>query len=996
MGTMLTVRLPFGLLAPRSRRVFLCAVVALLSLVSCASASAALNLTGTWSAVYHCEVGTCAGTEIPATDTLTQAVGSEVVTGSNGTEAITGTLKGNTFEFVSTTTGYEAKGTLTVAADGQSWSGPLSDSNSTSGTYTATRDPVPPGSLSQLAVPFNCIGEEGFHQEAIGCGKLLPAKTLENSYEAKVSPDGRFVYSVAEEGDLIEYSRNLASGALTVIGCITATTEACASENVTTSALEMKAPQALAISADGASVYVVTFEGVLVEFERNTETGLLIEASCIGHEVTSACAAKGAKGLHEPYGVAISPNGKNVYVASNGDGAVAEFSRNTTTGALTQLASANDCISSSALSECGTIIAGKELERAIGLVVSPDERNVYVAAGSTAGEGAIVALERNESEEGALELLPTTEACVSEVLAECTKGVEINGPEDLVISSDGKNVYSNSFKDSAVLEFQREPSGALTQLASPNACVMNAPAAAGCTEGKGLQETLGVAISPGGENVYASSSAGDDEAAFNRDPETGVLIQLPAPYECAGKMETEGVKRNDCGVQGIRGIAGARRVTVSPDGMNLYVAGQDDHALVELRRAVTPTVTELSSNQGPYAGGNEVTIHGSGFIEGASVTFGSNSASNVRVSSPETLTATSPAGNGTADVVVTTFSGSSAVTSADNYAYGRVGGLNLNGYCEGIGDSGRDSKGGGPAVLIKEAVEGPEYAYNNWGCVQVDGTVVPVAVEGPAPSMDNACVVAFPGVADHGAPENPNNAFTWNCYEGAPPPEENKGTGGGGEPTAKTASLVFPDVLVHPLIVPPVVSAPVLVKTGNVAPVSGTVLVKLPGTSKFVPLSSLRQVPFGSIIEATHGTVSVTTAEPGGKTQTGEFFEGEFILRQDSSGVVIAELTGGNFAVCPTQRERSHIARAGSAPPASAASASNSHVVRKLWANAHGKFSTKGNYAAGAVQGTEWLTEDLCDGTLIKVTRDKVAVTNLVNHRHVEVTTGHHYLAKAP
>jgi hypothetical protein len=994
---MLTVRPQIGVLTPRSRRGLVCAAVTLLSLVSCASASASLNLTGTWSANYHCEAGGCAGTEIPVTDTLTQAVGSEVVTGSNGTEAITGTLKGNAFEFVSTTTGYEAKGTLTVAADGQSWSGPLSDSNSTSGTYTATRDAVAPGSLSQLAAPFNCIGEEGFHQEAIGCGALLPKEVINSSYEAQVSPDGRFVYSVAVDGDLIEYSRNLASGALTVIGCVTSSAESCAPENVTKNALEMKAPQALAISADGASVYVVTFEGVLVQFERNTETGLLTEASCIGHEVTSACADKGAKGLHEPYGVAISPNGKNVYVASNGDGGGAEFSRNTTTGALTQLASANDCISSSALSECGTIIAGKELERAIGLVVSPDERNVYVAAGSTAGEGAIVALERNESEEGALKLLPTREACVSEVLAECTKGVEINGPEDLVISPDGKNVYSNSFKDSAVLEFQREPSGALTQPASPNACVMDAPAAVGCTEGKGLKEALGVAISPGGENVYASSSEGDDEAAFNRDPETGVLTQLPAPYECAGKMETEGVKRNDCGVQGIRGIAGARRVTVSPDGMNLYVAGQDDHALVELRRAVTPTVAKLSSNQGPYAGGNEVTIHGTGFIEGASVTFGSNSASNVHVNSPETLTATSPAGNGTADVVVTTFSGSSAVTSADNYAYGRVGGLNLNGYCESIGDSGRDSKGGGPAVLIKEAVEGPEYAYNNWGCVQADGTVVPVAVEGPAPSMDNACVVAFPGVADHGAPENPNNAFTWNCYEGAPPPEENKGGGGGSGgtvPTAKVASLVAPIVSVPPLIVP----SPVLAKTGNVAPVSGMVLVKVPGTNRFVPLSTLQQIPFGSVIEATHGSVSVTTSEPGGKTQTGEFFEGEFILRQGPNGVVIAELTGGNFAVCPTKQERSHIARAGSAPmpAASAASASGSHVVRKLWANAHGKFSTKGNYAAGAVQGTEWLTEDLCDGTLIKVTRDKVAVTNLVNHKHVEVTTGHHYLAKAP
>ena len=216
------------------------------------------------------------------------------------------------------------------------------------------------------------------------------------------------------------------------------------------------------------------------------------------------------------------------------------------------------------------------------------------------------------------------------------------------------------------------------------------------------------------------------------------------------------------------------------------------------------------------------------------------------------------------------------------------------------------------------------------------------------------------------------------------------GGGGGGEPKAQIST--------NPTTVPP----PLLAKTGNVAPVAGTVLVQLPGTSKSVPLSTLQQVPFGSVIEATNGTVSVTTARSGGGTQTGEFFSGEFILRQGPNGLVIAELTGGNFSVCPTKQERSHIARAGVVPAragttlAQAAVASGSHVVRKLWANAHGKFSTKGNYAAGAVQGTEWLTEDLCDGTLIKVTRDKVAVTNLVNHKHVEVTTGHHYLAKAP
>jgi hypothetical protein len=48
------------------------------------------------------------------------------------------------------------------------------------------------------------------------------------------------------------------------------------------------------------------------------------------------------------------------------------------------------------------------------------------------------------------------------------------------------------------------------------------------------------------------------------------------------------------------------------------------------------------------------------------------------------------------------------------------------------------------------------------------------------------------------------------------------------------------------------------------------------------------------------------------------------------------------------------------------------------------------------VLGTIWLTEDRCDGTLIRVLTDKVAVTDLVKHRKVTVKAGHSYLAKAP
>jgi hypothetical protein len=102
-----------------------------------ASASARkLNLTGEWDAVYHCEAGGCAGGNYPAVDHLTQAKGSSVVYDGESP----GTLAGNVYTFKGGNPGeYQFEWKVTVSADGKSWSGPLSDSNGTSGTDTAVR-----------------------------------------------------------------------------------------------------------------------------------------------------------------------------------------------------------------------------------------------------------------------------------------------------------------------------------------------------------------------------------------------------------------------------------------------------------------------------------------------------------------------------------------------------------------------------------------------------------------------------------------------------------------------------------------------------------------------------------------------------------------------------------------------------------------------------------------------------------------------------------------
>ena len=215
-------------------------------------------------------------------------------------------------------------------------------------------------------------------------------------------------------------------------------------------------------------------------------------------------------------------------------------------------------------------------------------------------------------------------------------------------------------------------------------------------------------------------------------------------------------------------------------------------------------------------------------------------------------------------------------------------------------------------------------------------------------------------------------SFEFECTTCNPPPHKEKEKEKEQEPSAAPAN--FPPGALNfalpgpaapskggPAPVPP----PKFGVSIDIQVVSGTVLVKLPGSNHFVPLTGLRQIPFGAIIDARHGKVTITFALPHGGTQTITLSEGEFTLSQARNGAVTATLVGGNFSVCPTARERSHIART------SSSHASSKHVVRKLWANGHAKFSTKGNYASGAVQGTRWLTATSFPDSLSSVPRDK-------------------------
>ena len=190
----------------------------------------------------------------------------------------------------------------------------------------------------------------------------------------------------------------------------------------------------------------------------------------------------------------------------------------------------------------------------------------------------------------------------------------------------------------------------------------------------------------------------------------------------------------------------------------------------------------------------------------------------------------------------------------------------------------------------------------------------------------------------------------------------------------------------------------------NVEEVAGTVLVGIPsnaaraaGTGRasqkgisFVPLSEASQIPVGSFLDTRRGTVRLESAQnASGKRQRGTFLNSLFQVRQSrkrsARGLTDLILKGASFRRCRT---------AGKGKGASAAL--SRRQIRRLRANARGRFRTSGRNSSATVRGTIWDITDRCDGTLTRVRRGKVVVRDFRRKKNVTLTTGKSYLAKAP
>ena len=182
---------------------------------------------------------------------------------------------------------------------------------------------------------------------------------------------------------------------------------------------------------------------------------------------------------------------------------------------------------------------------------------------------------------------------------------------------------------------------------------------------------------------------------------------------------------------------------------------------------------------------------------------------------------------------------------------------------------------------------------------------------------------------------------------------------------------------------------PVQGKDFLVAPVAGEIRVRAPGARRSGLLKKLKNIPVGSRVDTSQGVIALVSGLPKRKYQLATFKDGRFDAKQSARGMGTVDLVlrgktgcGGNGEPDPLLAKSS--ARRKAKP-----------TGRRLWASDNrGRFRTHGRDSVATVRGTEWITEDNCDGTLTTVVKGAVQVRNRHTGRRVVVKAGRSHLVR--
>lgn len=373
-----------------------------------------------------------------------------------------------------------------------------------------------------------------------------PLVDLSKPGTVAITPDGAFVYVFGTAGNgggvYVTFARSAQDGQLTP---------------VQPSGDALRRIESAVVSADGNYLYAAgAGDGVIIVYARNPTTGELSQTQQLRD------GQDGVDGLDEVSHLAFSPDNKHLYAAGAFDRALAVFSRDPATGALSFV---------EAHFNGDNGVSGLDNVRAV--VVSPDGKHVYASG----YENAVVVFSRNATT-GALSFVGIHQQDVD--------GVDgLDGARSLAFSPDGATLYVSSSNEQFDAQFRTLGFTAALALFQRNSTTgsltfLEAHTATRTSWNQVLRDTRpGVVVSPDGQHVYHTPP--DSLVYAARSATTGLLapvVEERVTYHAPGPVFHLG------------------HIAISPDGKQFVAPAQSN--LIPNRGDSGLTVFDRSSTTG--------------------------------------------------------------------------------------------------------------------------------------------------------------------------------------------------------------------------------------------------------------------------------------------------------------------------------------------------------------------------------------------------------------
>jgi DNA-binding beta-propeller fold protein YncE len=260
-----------------------------------------------------------------------------------------------------------------------------------------------------------------------------------------------------------------------------------------------RAPEGVAVTPDGENVYVAdALDGTISQYGVDPVTGTL-------NPLTPATIRTGK----EPIGIAVNPDGRSVYVTNLGDSTLSQYDIGPG-GALSSTIPA-------------TVTTGFD---PFGVAVSPNGHSVYVA---NCGDATVSEYDVGTGDTLTPKRFPTVKA------GPCPNGI--------AVSPNGQNVYVTNLQNATVSRYTVLGGGLLASL--PPATVATG------------QFPGGIAVSPDSQSVYV---ADENDGTIAQYAVTGQGLRLKTPETIGAGTEPVGL-------------------VVSPSGSNMYAIDADGTVL---------------------------------------------------------------------------------------------------------------------------------------------------------------------------------------------------------------------------------------------------------------------------------------------------------------------------------------------------------------------------------------------------------------------------------